>query len=46
LIDGLTFVEYLRQSFAYGGFRGFAQERFASYRPPELDVLRVGVLAI
>ena len=42
----VTFVEYLRQSFAQGGFMGFGQERFASYRPPEIDELRDGLFLI
>jgi hypothetical protein len=42
----ITFVQYLRRAFAWGGFPGFAEPKWARYRPPELDVLREGLLLI
>jgi hypothetical protein len=42
----ITFVQYLRRAFAWGGFPGFAEPKWAKYRPPELDVLREGLLPL
>jgi hypothetical protein len=42
----ITFVQYLRRAFAWGGFPGFAEPKWAEYRPPELDVLREGLLPL
>jgi hypothetical protein len=39
----ITFVQYLRRAFAWGGFPGFAEPKWARYRPSELDVLREGL---
>jgi hypothetical protein len=41
--EGIRLVEYLRTSFAWGGFPGF---EFYPPAPPELDELRADLLPI
>jgi hypothetical protein len=41
--EGIRLVEYLRTSFAWGGFPGF---EFYPPAPPELDELRAELLPI
>lgn len=40
---GIRLVEYLRVAFAWGGFPGF---EFADHVPPQIEVLRRGLLAL
>lgn len=40
---GIRLVEYLRVAFAWGGFPGF---EFADHVPPQIDVLRRGLLPL
>ena len=44
--EKITFVQYLRRAFDWGGFPGFAERKWARYRPAELDVLREELLSI
>jgi len=44
--ERITFVQYLRRAFEWGGFPGFAKPKWAQYRPPELDGLQEGLLPI
>jgi hypothetical protein len=44
--EDITFVQYLRKAFEFGGFPGFALPKWTPHRPSELDVLGNGLLPI
>jgi len=42
----ITFVQYVRRAFIWGGFPGFAEARWTRFSPPELESLREGLLPV